>query len=247
VLVAHGRAVKLLRTLAPRARISLVVNAGAAQRRSDSDVDRRAEELYDLYCPWLFLDPVLRGGYDPVLEADLRRRGLFPQVEKGDFEAIHGALDSVGLNYYSDNTVWGNADGSVGTGPGPGNERTSMGWTIWPEGLRQLLAKAAHRYPGVPLYITENGSAWDDHVTRGQVNDQSRVDYLEAHLREAQKAIAAGVPLKGYYAWSLLDNFEWAEGYAKRFGLIHVDFATQQRIIKKSGHRYAQIIKDNGV
>lgn len=248
LLVAHGLAVKALRRTAPQARVSIVINHSAVQRRSDSAADRRAEELFDLGSPWLYLDPILRGGYDPVLVAELNRRGVHPQVEPGDWDAIRGDLDSVGINYYSDSTVWAQPDGiEIGVGPGPSSQKTAMGWTIWPEGLYQLLEKFAGRYPGMPLFITENGSAWVDEVVEGRVEDGDRVAYLEAHLAQAARAVADGIPLKGYYAWSLLDNFEWAEGYGKRFGLVHVDFQTQKRTIKASGHRYAQIIRDNAV
>lgn len=248
LLVAHGKAVKSLRRMRPDHRASIVINAAAARRRSDSAADRRAEDLFDLGGPWLYLDPILRGGYDPVLVAEMKRRGVHPVVEDGDFEAIRGDLDSLGINYYSDMTVWAHEDGvEVGTGPGPGSEKTAMGWTIWPEGIHQVLQKFHTRFPKLPLYITENGSAWDDHVVDGRVDDGQRVAYLEDHLRQVHRAAAEGIPVKGYYAWSLLDNFEWAEGYAKRFGLIHVDFKTQKRIIKASGHRYAQVIRANGL
>jgi beta-glucosidase len=122
-----------------------------------------------------------------------------------------------------------------------------MGWTIWPEGIYRYLAQVADRFPGVPLYITENGSAWDDRIVVGQIDDTRRVAYLEAHLAEAARAIADGIPLKGYYAWSLMDNFEWAEGYSKRFGLVHVDYETQKRTVKASGQRFARIISENGL
>lgn len=248
VLVAHGRAVKALRRLQPRAKASIVVNHVAVHRRSDSEADRRAEELFDLGGLWLFLDPSLKGGYGPVLEAELKRRGVYPKVEAGDFEAIRGDLDAVGLNYYSDATVWALDDGiGVGHGPGPSVEKTDIGWTIWAEGLHQLLGKVARRFPGLDLYVTENGSCWNDTVVDGQVNDTKRVAYLEAHVAQAARAVAEGIPLKGYYAWSLMDNFEWAEGYAKRFGLVYVDFVTQKRIIKASGRRYARIIAENGI
>jgi beta-glucosidase len=246
VLVAHGRAVRSLRRSHPQAKASIVVNHSAARRRSDSDSDRRAEILFDLGSPYLYLDPILRGGYDPLLEAELRRRGQYPKVEAGDFELIRGDLDAVGLNYYSDLTVWGEADG-VGVSSGPGSEKTAMGWTIYPEGLYELLAKFAGRYPGLDLYVTENGSAWADEPINGQVEDKKRVAYLEAHVAQAARAVADGIPLKGYYAWSLMDNFEWAEGYSKRFGLVYVDFATQKRTVKASGRRYARIIAENSI
>jgi beta-glucosidase len=249
LLVAHGRAVKSLRRMLPRAKASIVVNAAAARRKSDSADDLRAERLYDLGAGYLYLDPILRGGYDPELVAEMKRRGVYPQVEEGDFEAIRGDLDAIGVNYYFDQTVWqeGEHPNDVRVGEGPSDQKTAMGWTIYPEGLYELLAKFSGRYPGLPLYVTENGSAWDDTVVNGQVSDPDRTAYLEAHLAQAARAIASGIPLQGYYAWSLLDNYEWAFGYGKRFGIVHVDFATQKRTVKASGLRYAQIIANRGL
>ena len=248
VLIAHGRAVSALRKRLPNAKVSIVLNHSAARRKSDSEADRRAEVLYDLHGLYLFLDPILRGTYDPALEKEMRRRGVFPKVEAGDFELIRGDLDALGLNYYMDHMVWSGPDGlSVQVAVGPNPEKTAMGWSSYPEGLFEILEKTSMRYPGLDLYITENGSAWDDTLVEGRVDDLKRTAYLEDHLRQVGLAIAAGIPLKGYYAWSLMDNFEWAEGYAKRFGLVYVDFATQKRTIKASGHRYAQIIAQNGL
>jgi len=249
LLVAHGRAARVLRSRFPHAKLSLVVNSGAARRRSDSAEDRKAVELFYLLGTWIYLDPILRGGYDPALEAELKRRGLYPQVEAGDFDDMKGSLDSVGINYYSDQTVWQEGDHAhdFRVGPGPSVERTAMDWSIYPEGIYQIVERFAARYPGMALFITENGSAWDDEVTGGQVHDKKRVDYLNSHLEQIARAVNDGLPLKGYYAWSLLDNFEWAEGYSKRFGLVHVDFATQKRIIKDSGKFYAKVIAQNGV
>jgi beta-glucosidase len=240
--------VKALRRLLPRAKASIVINAAAARRRSDSADDLRAERLYDLGAGYLYLDPILKGGYDPELVSELQRRGMYPAVAEGDFEAIRGDLDAIGINYYFDQTVWheGSHPNDVRVGDGPGAQRTAMGWTIYPEGLFELLEKFSGRYPNIPLFVTENGSAWEDEVVGDQVSDPQRTAYLEAHLAQAARAVAAGIPLKGYYAWSLLDNYEWAFGYGKRFGIVHVDFETQKRTIKASGHRYAQIIARRG-
>lgn len=247
MLVAHGRAVRSLRRMLPNAKASLVVNHAAARRRSDSDDDRRAEVLFDLQSPFLYLDPVLRGGYDPLLEVEMRRRGVYPKVEAGDFDLIRGDLDAVGLNYYSDQTVWLQPNGNVGASWGPSPEKTAMGWSIYPEGMFDVLEKFSRRYPGLDLFITENGSAWTDELANGEVDDKNRVAYLEGHLAQALRAVNSGIPLKGYYAWSFMDNFEWAEGYSKRFGLVHVDFTTQKRTIKASGRRYAAIMAANSL
>ena len=125
-----------------------------------------------------------------------------------------------------------------------------MGWDIYPQGLYDLLKRLSIEYPGIPLFVTENGAAYDDPLTgegdRACVNDQRRQDYLKLHFEAAHRLCLEGVPLKGYYVWSLLDNFEWAYGYAKRFGIVHVDFASQKRTVKQSAWWYRQVIADNG-
>jgi beta-glucosidase len=124
---------------------------------------------------------------------------------------------------------------------------TAMGWEVFPAGLNASLQWIKRRYGNVPIYITENGSAFDDPASPGEtVDDPRRVDYLRSHLLAAREAMAAGVNLRGYFAWSLLDNFEWTHGYAKRFGIVHVDFATQRRVIKNSGRFYAELIRTRG-
>jgi beta-glucosidase len=130
----------------------------------------------------------------------------------------------------------------------PGLPRTAMGWPVEPDGLRDLLVTLSGRYPGMPIHVTENGSAWDDAVAPdGSVDDRERTAYLESHVRAVRQAIEAGADVRGYFAWSLLDNFEWAEGYTKRFGLVHVDFRTLRRTPKASARRFAEIIAANGV
>src|SRR6185437_11974468 len=166
----------------------------------------------------------------------------------GDLDTIATPLDWLGVNYYSPSIV---ADDPAGPVPHvhvvrarEGARQTMLGWEARPEGLERVLLRLSRDY-GVPrLYITENGSAWPDTIAPdGQVHDEDRVRYLDEHLAACGRALRQGVPLAGYFAWSLLDNFEWAEGYDPRFGIVYVDFATQRRIVKDSGHRYADVIQ----
>jgi beta-glucosidase len=192
----------------------------------------------------------------------------FSHVKDGDLAVISRPLSMLGINYYSRHTVAAPLPGPDGTldwragvergSPNLGSEGvrfvkrgvpvTAMDWEIDAPGLTEVLRRVAGNYPAVPLYVTENGAAFDDEVgPDGTVDDQDRVAYVDAHLRACLDAIAAGVPLKGYFAWSLLDNFEWAWGYTRRFGLVHVDYHTQVRTPKASAHYYAGVIRRHAV
>ena len=170
-----------------------------------------------------------------------------PHVEPGDLAQIAARTDFLGVNYYFPETV---AD-APGQGPmgtrvveTHGVPRTAFGWEVSPEGMVELLARVQRDYTPGPVYLTENGSTWDDVVgPDGRVQDTERRDYLAAHLAAARRALDAGVDLRGYFAWSLLDNFEWAEGYVRRFGLAYVDYATQRRTLKASGQWYARFLQ----
>jgi beta-glucosidase len=166
-------------------------------------------------------------------------------VADGDLETISAPLDFLGVNYYTRHVV---APGAFpGTGLVEFTDRglptTAMGWEVDAEGLFDILTRVTRDYGDLPLVMTENGAAFDDEVgPDGQVHDPRRIEFLASHLSAAAQAVEAGVPLRGYFAWSLMDNFEWAEGYAKRFGIVHVDFATQARTVKDSGRWYAAFL-----
>jgi beta-glucosidase len=224
---------------------------------ADLEAVRRVDGLQNR----LFLDPVLRGAYPDDLVEDLAPYGLADHVRPGDLDVISAPLDLLGVNYYRGYQVTGTP--REGTEPGgaawigaetvafvtdDGLPRTESGWQVHPEGLTDILLRVHREYPGIPLYITENGAAYPDHeVGDGKVEDHDRVAFLDSHLRAAHAAILGGVDLQGYFYWSLLDNFEWAEGYAKRFGIVHVDYETQRRTPKQSAHWYSQVIKHNGL
>jgi beta-glucosidase len=258
VLLAHGLAVQVMRAMDPRARLGIFLNlhparpAAPHRSRVVADGVRRLDALQNR----LFLDPVLRGTYPDDAIADLRPFGQLP-VLPGDEELIAGRLDWLGVNYYFDrlvepaerpsrlDLVFPGVSGVREAPPTVG--ATDMGWPITPIGLHDVLVRLTADYaPLPPLFVTENGAAYDDAPgPDGLIDDQRRIAYLAAHIREVGRAIAEGVDVRGYFVWSLLDNFEWTVGYAKRFGLVHVDYATQRRTPRRSARWYREVIERN--
>ena len=181
----------------------------------------------------------------------------FSVVSDGDLEKISAPVDFLGVNYYMRHTVAkGDAEEGgrrfLGLPVRPvipeGVQRTAMGWPIEPDGLTDVLVRLNREYTNAPIYITENGAAFHDYADpEGEVKDEERVAFLDSHFRAAHEAIGLGVDLRGYFVWSLLDNFEWAEGYSKRFGIVYVDYPTQRRIPKSSAHWYREVIRQNGL
>jgi beta-glucosidase len=256
LLLGHGLAMERLRAHAPNAAAGITLNLFpvTAASPSDEEAARRVDGLQNR----IFLDPVLRGGYPDDVLADLEPYGLSALVHDGDPAVIAAPVDLLGVNYYRAllvaAPVWTPPDPSEWIGVEgvrflpSGQPRTEMGWEVQPAGLTDLLLRLHHEYPRLPLYITENGAAYPDRVAAdGTVRDTERLAFLEGHLRAAHAAIQQGVDLRGYFCWSLLDNLEWAEGYAKRFGLVHVDFATQRRTVKESARWYAGVIARGGL
>jgi beta-glucosidase len=184
----------------------------------------------------------MRGGY-PADVVDLyeERFGPLDAVQPGDLETIAQPIDFLGVNFYRPNVVMARDDGSVlGVADVPLDaELTAMGWPVVPQALTELLVRVKRDYGDLPLFITENGAAFEDHLNgNGIVEDPRRVAYIQAHLAAIEQAIAQGVDVRGYYVWSLLDNFEWEHGYSKRFGIVYVDYETQRRIPKRSAVWY---------
>ncbi|MBU1878551.1 MAG: beta-glucosidase, partial [Chloroflexi bacterium] len=242
LLVAHGVAVQAIRATDSQLQVGIVLNTWPVEPATDLEQDLAlAEAAWQENEGW-FLDPLLRGNYPPAaLEA---HGSSAPSVQPQDMALIAQPLDWLGINYYSRYVV---QKGEI-VGPVPGAEYTDMGWEVHAPAFRRLLVRLKQEYPIPPLYITENGAAFPDRVSPdGRVHDPRRIVYLHDHLVQARLAMDDGVDLRGYFAWSLLDNFEWAYGYAKRFGLVYVDYATQQRIVKDSGEWYAQVIARNEV
>jgi beta-glucosidase len=243
--LGHGLATQAIRAVAKRTpSVGIVNNLSPIEPATDSDADRAAALRMDGHVNRWWLDPILGRGYP---EDMVRVYGVDLPIQDGDLETIAQPLDYLGLNYYFRQIV---TDDPQGRAPYarqvevPGATTTAMGWEVNADGLEQLLLRLTREYGAQRIYITENGSAWDDEVTaEGTVDDPERIAYLEDHLAACARAVRQGAPLAGYFAWSLMDNFEWAYGYAKRFGLIHVDYDTQIRTIKASGHRYAELIR----
>ncbi len=236
-LLAHGLGMEALRRAAPAAQVGLVTNVESVVPRSAHPADIEAAELaHQLRNTW-YVDPVMLGAY-PEKAAEHYRWDAEP-VKPGDMEIISAPMDSLGVNYYSRQVV---GDDGVDDAERPSPlvtanlPRTTMGWEIYPDGLRDILLRFHRDYELPPVYVTESGVAFADVEQDGAIHDADRRAYLEAHFAAAAEAYAAGVDLRGYFVWSLMDNFEWQHGYSQRFGLVWVDYATQERIIKDSGH-----------
>ncbi|MFG2166382.1 GH1 family beta-glucosidase [Micromonospora chersina] len=263
LMLGHGLAVQALRAARPEAQLGITVNLYPVTPATDSPEDADAARRIDGLANRFFLDPVLRGAYPADLTADLRKVTDFGHVRDGDLAVISTPLDMVGVNYYSRHVVAAPIEGvereaywrAPSCWPGSEDVRfvtrgvpvTDMDWEIDAPGLVETLERVHRDYTDLPLYVTENGSAFVDAVVDGRVDDPDRLAYFDAHLRAAHAAISAGVPLKGYFAWSLMDNFEWAWGYTKRFGMVYVDYDSQVRIPKSSARWYADVIRRNGL
>jgi beta-glucosidase len=249
LLLAHGAAVRALRGESSRTKVGVVVNIEPKYPASTDPADVAATARADAAMNRLYLDPLLLGRYPeemPAIYGD-----AWPDHPAGDFALIREPLDFLGLNYYTRAVV--RHDDRVpflraAPVPQPDVEHTDLGWEVHPASLTSTLLWLRERYGSIPLYITENGAAFPDPATSPPegLDDRRRVAYFRAHLRALREAMAAGADVRGYFAWSLLDNFEWACGYAKRFGIVHVDFATQKRTPKASARYYAEVVRTNG-
>ena len=250
--LSHGEAVRAYRAAGRSGQIGITLNLAPHRAHTDSDDDRRAVQLSDGYFNRWFLDPVLRGVYpEDMLAHYTELVGPLDMLEGGDIATADADVDFLGVNYYQPRTVRLTPGDDLGWQviERPAGARvTAMGWQIAPEGLADLLGDLTRDYPGVPLYITENGAALEDEVgDDGQVHDPVRVDFLQRHFAAAHRAIAAGADLRGYFVWSFMDNFEWALGYRPRFGVVYVDFDTQERIPKDSAAFIREVFADNAV
>jgi len=242
LLLAHGLAVKAIRAVEPQIEVGIVLNLWGADPASESPEDIAAANTAWERSETLFLDPIFRGHY-PVSAYELVGVNM-PKVNDGDMALIAQKLDFVGINFYSRNLV--TADGNVD--PVPGSKYTEMGWEVCAPALRSILVKINNNYCLPPIYITENGSAFKDEVSAdGKIHDPRRLDYLKNHFIQTRLAMQDGVDVRGYFVWSLLDNFEWGHGYTKRFGIIRVDYETQKRTIKDSGEWYTEVIRTNQI
>ena len=248
LLCAHGAAVQAYRSEG-RHRIGIVVNLEPKYPASDSAEDRAATERADAYMNRQYLDPLFHGRY-PDEMSDIFG-DAWPRWPQEELDAIRQPIDFLGVNYYTRSVVRADA-GAWLLRAAPLRQKqatyTETGWEVFARGLTDTLIRVKERYGNPPLYVTENGAAFFDPPTveGDRLADPLRVDYLQRHVAAVHAAIAAGVDVRGYFAWSLLDNLEWSLGYSKRFGIVHVDFATQKRTPKDSAHLYAKIIASRG-
>lgn len=241
VLLAHGTATAAMRGLG-MTNLGAVCNFEYAAPADDSAETRAATETYDAIYNRFFLSGIFRGIYPEAVLAGLEAH--MPDRWQDDMALISQPVDWCGLNYYTRKLIAAAPDPWPGLaevdGPLP---KTEMGWEIYPDGLHHFLAMAARDFTGdTPLFVTENGMAAPDRIANGKVQDDDRIAYIDAHVAKVRQAIAEGVPVKGYFVWSLMDNYEWALGYDKRFGLVHVDFDTLERTPKASYHALAKAL-----
>ena len=232
LLLAHGLAMQALQQYAPQALNGIVLNFSPCHPATDSEADQRAAQMADQYHNHWYIQPLLEGRY-PALLDELAAQEQ-PVIQDGDMAIIAQPLDFLGINYYTRTVYRANSKGWFSDVPPTQPPLTDMGWEIYPQGLTEILLAMHRRYTLPPVYITENGAAMPDKLENNQVQDQARVAYFQQHLQATEDAINAGMRIDGYFAWSLMDNFEWAEGYAKRFGIVYVDYATQRRTLKAS-------------
>jgi beta-glucosidase len=240
LMLGHGLAMPYLRTNAPKSKHGVVFNATPSYPLTDQD--QGAAEYCEAENYHWFVDPVLKGEYPALVKE--RQKTNMPMVLAGDLEIMSAPVDYIGINYYTRSVARFTESGDVEVIKPNNVESTYIGWEIYPQGLTDLLMRFKERYDNLPpLYITENGAAGNDQVCDGQVNDSQRVAYFQSHIEAVDNAIKAGVQVDGYFAWSLMDNFEWSFGYQQRFGIVHVDYHTQKRTLKQSAIAYRNMLK----
>ena len=255
VLLSHGLAVEAYRASGRQAPIGIALNLMPTYPQDETDADRRATVLSDGYTNRWYLDPVFRGSYPSDMLEYFGERFALDFIQPGDTERVKQPIDFLGVNYYSRRVVRAPRDGetaefawvvrSEGT---TGIPTSDLGWEMTPETFVDLLDRLRTDYDSPRIFVTENGCSLNDAVAAdGAVHDPRRIEFLRTHLAAVEQAIERGTDVRGYFAWSLMDNFEWAEGYGPRFGLTYVDYETQRRIPKDSARWYADVARRNGL
>ncbi len=253
LLLSHGMAASALRSNSTHCRVGITLNLTPVKPASDSQADIEAAQRYDGFHNRWFLDPVFGRGYPEDVQAFYGN--MMPEMQPGDAAAIAAPIDFLGINYYFPTIVRAARDATpvacetltTDEYAAAGYTTTAMGWPVDAGALLELLTRIQNDYAPPAIYITENGAAFDDQLVNGEVHDTQRIAYLSDHLGAARDALDVGVPLWGYFAWSLMDNFEWSFGYSKRFGIVYTDYATQQRIPKASARWYQQVVGGGGI
>jgi beta-glucosidase len=250
LLLSHGRTVPRLRDASPGSQVGITLNFSPGSAASDTPVDHHAADLHDQYANRWFLDPLFGRGYPAELAEMFGARFTAPTDQ--ELHEIAVPIDFLGVNYYCPTFL--RPGGDLGFEAESeqqlverGYELTTMGWPVAPDAFHQLLTRIGTEYRPPMIYVTENGAAFRDRPADGRVADTRRQAYLESHIGAVQRAVGDGVPVHGYFVWSLLDNFEWGHGYSQRFGLVYVDYPTQARLMKDSGHWYAGVVRNNSL
>jgi beta-glucosidase len=248
-LLSHGQAVSVIRENAADANVGIVLNLSPFYPASPSIADRKKTTWHDGNLNRWYLDPLVGRGYPQDIVGSFQVPMDF--LQPGDMDVIAEPIDYLGVNYYTRAIIRSDEISEAENEPPVvfrGDEITEMGWEVFPEGLYQILGRLHFDYHFPAIYITENGAAFPDEVGKGGgVNDVPRLSYIKRHLHQCYQAIEIGVPLKGYFVWSLFDNFEWAHGYRPRFGIYHVDYETLNRTPKSSALWYRDVIQNNGI
>ncbi|MDQ3005036.1 MAG: GH1 family beta-glucosidase [Chloroflexota bacterium] len=244
LMVAHGLATQAIRAANPKLNVGIVLNLWGADPASEDQADVAAADLAWNRSETVFPHPIFLGYYHPEFEKALQSENISIDVKSGDMALISQRLDFLGVNFYSRNLISATQEFDIVAG----SEYTEMGWEVHAPALRRLLNRINNDYKLPPIYITENGAAFKDEVSvDGKIHDEHRLDYLKQHFIQTRLAMQDGVNVRGYFVWSLLDNFEWGHGFTKRFGLIRVDYETQERSIKDSGEWYSKVISSNSI
>ena len=239
LLLAHGLAMSVLKQNSPNTLNGIVLNFTPCYSLTQSDEDLKATAFTDDYLNQWYIKPIIDAQYPDIInQLPLNHQ---PEIFEGDMELISQSIDYLGINFYT-RQVYKAHPADIYEPIAPTGPLTDMGWEIYPQSFTDLLVSLNKTYTLPPIYITENGAAMPDTYNNGEVNDLDRLSYYNTHLNAVHNAIEQGVVIHGYFAWSLMDNFEWAEGYLKRFGIVYVDYKTQQRTIKNSGLAYKELI-----
>ena len=247
LLMSHGLACQVIRSNVSEANVGIVINVTPAVPATDSQEDSIAAQLADGFDNRWFLNPVFGGTYPAdVIDA----LGASPEIHSGDMKLIAQDLDFLGVNFYFRQTVAADQNSKplpIRSVNRKNVKRTAMNWEVHPQAFEEILLRISKEYSPKAIYITENGSAWNDEVINDEIIDDERIDYLARHLDAMKSARSQGAPILGYFAWSFLDNFEWAYGYSTRFGLVHTDFETQLRTVKNSGYWFRDFLQGKAV
>jgi len=251
-------AVKAIHARYSDAEIGIALNPASIYPLTDSTADHSlVNQVETLHNHW-FADPIYKGSYPAEAVQAYIRKGVLKNenpdfIQSGDMQLISAPTDFLGINYYTRQVFHtdqpnSSAEISFKSLPAPKDNQTEMGWEIFPQGLFDLLQKIYQEYKPTKILITENGASYSYAPDNfGKIDDSKRIEYLDMHLQTVAKAIQAGIPVKGYFLWSFMDNFEWAQGYSQRFGLVYVDYKTQKRTPKASAYWYGKVIKENGL